>query len=299
MDVAYDGDGAISAIVIMGPEVCSFSETWRRAKDQFSHSRTRVHASIPQLYCTDGGSHIYSVEPGFGRRYRDDHQLRMVRKLCTGVEGGIELKCNALRKGSRQITIKMLTGNQVTLIVSGRDTVEDLQVRIQNSEGIPADQQRLIFEGVQLEHGKTLDDYGVTDFTLIHLVLRLRGGMYHSTSARHDFDAEDPDSTIPIHIFDCDKQCMVTVSGNPCIHSEAQLRDMILEEVNEEARTARRDEIDLLRGCLARLEVEPDVDHDEITGQLLGLMIEEADSDTEDDDGEQEDGEAEHDMDRI
>ena len=89
---------------------------------------------------------------------------------------------------ARAIFVQTLTGKKFSLVVSPSETVEEVMGKIHEQEGIPVDQQRLIFAGKQLETEFTLADYNVSNESTLHLVLRLRGGMAHWTSSREDYE---------------------------------------------------------------------------------------------------------------
>lgn len=91
------------------------------------------------------------------------------------------------------IGVRTITGKRIAILYEGTDKIEDLKAEIYDREGIPPDQQRLIFAGKQLEDGNTLIDYGIFEGCICNMVLRLRGGGFPPFPQRTAVSLENED----------------------------------------------------------------------------------------------------------
>ena len=75
-----------------------------------------------------------------------------------------------------QIKVKTLTGKEIEIDIEGDDTIARIKERVEEKEGIPPPQQRLIFGGKQMSDDKKASEYNIEGGSVLHLVLALRGG---------------------------------------------------------------------------------------------------------------------------
>jgi len=86
------------------------------------------------------------------------------------------------QQSSMLIKVKTLTGKEIEIDIEPTDRVERIKERVEEKEGIPPPQQRLIFSGKQMNDEKTAADYKVSGGSVLHLVLALRGGSHCSSA---------------------------------------------------------------------------------------------------------------------
>ncbi|KAK9813356.1 hypothetical protein WJX73_001957 [Symbiochloris irregularis] len=88
----------------------------------------------------------------------------------------ISRSCRLRLRGGMMIKVKTLTGKEIEIDIEPNDTIERIKERVEEKEGIPPVQQRLIFAGKQMSDEKAAKDFNIEGGSVLHLVLALRGG---------------------------------------------------------------------------------------------------------------------------
>ena len=142
-----------------------------------------------QKFLNDGGYKLSRMDDDeFCLFSREDRPLLLgcATLEAVGVLAGNQLALQKFSSARMQIFVKTLTGKTLTLNVNSWDAIYDVNEKIHEKEGIPVAQVQLVYAGKELENRRTLSHYNIQRESTLHLVLRLRGGMFHATSGRVD-----------------------------------------------------------------------------------------------------------------
>ena len=129
--------------------------------------------TVESIASRSGYSYTSDFSASCGGRNVDDGSYTL--SAC-GIQEGDLISLSARIRGGMMIKVKTLVGKEIEIDVEPTDTIERIKERVEEKEGIPPVQQRLIFAGKQMNDEKTAKDYNMEGGSVLHLVLALRGG---------------------------------------------------------------------------------------------------------------------------
>ena len=145
------------------------------------------------------------------------------------------------------ITLVTLTGCQLPLTIHPLDTILDIKKEIYKKDGIPLDQQRIVFKGVRLQDDKMVYEYGIEENARIHLILRLRGGMFHVTSSRADYKELKNDIEYNNNL----QKALEIVSSMQNTYGHIDLLDLLRVQITECNKSELKQLIDIINTYIA------------------------------------------------
>lgn len=166
-------------------------------------------------------------------------------------------------KTSFSISIVFLMGETIVVEIESNDLIEDIKFKVQEAQSIPVDQQQLAYAGQKLLDDETVGSYNIKKDSKLHLILRLRGGMYHYTSGKINFETlTHKQKLLLVSAYDLNEKTDQKEMRSYCLELKQLVLSLLPKEQHqwlndeyESAFTLRSPTPKLLRGFYSLLQI--------------------------------------------